>query len=220
MGDMADYYMDIDMMNEAACIGIAYRILQGKQDMYNIKRRVANNIETHDFTVWTTKSGAKLPITKMTDVHLENTINMLMHKNLDNKSYIYVRGFIKSMSAELNRRNIIKNKKEELEMSKISNVKLKVVGVTFANENNTSRQNIISIMNEKSPVYLKREPQNKFDTNAVAVHTADGQVGYIAKEYASIMSPMMDQGKQFNAKVAEVGQYEGTFYLHIIINEV
>lgn len=102
----------------------------------------------------------------------------------------------------------------------IKNVKLKVVGVTFTNEDSTSRQSIISQLNNNSVVTIRREPTNKFDTNAIAVFTEFGQVGYIGKDYASILAPMMDTGTQFKASIAETDKYKDNYYLSIIINEI
>jgi hypothetical protein len=103
---------------------------------------------------------------------------------------------------------------------KIQNVKLKVVGVTFQNEDGTNRQTIIGQMKDNAPVTLIREPSNRFDKNAVAVYFVDQQIGYIGREYAKIIAIMMDSGRKFDAKVLEVGRYEGTNYIHIIVSEV
>lgn len=97
----------------------------------------------------------------------------------------------------------------------IKNVKLKVVGVTF-----DGKQEIIKQLNKSSTITIRREPTNKFDTNAIAVWSEIGQVGYIGKDYASILAPMMDGGTQFNASIAELDEYKGTHYIHILINEV
>lgn len=102
----------------------------------------------------------------------------------------------------------------------IKNVKLKVVGVTFNNDDGTSRQDIIKGLTISSPLTLRREPTNRFDTNAIAVWASDKQVGYIGKDYASILAPMMDAGTQFSTIVGEVDYYKDTHYLHIIINEI
>lgn len=102
----------------------------------------------------------------------------------------------------------------------IKNVKLKVVGVTFTNEDGISRQGIISQLDNDSIVTIRREPTNKFDTNAIAVFTEYGQVGYIGKDYASIIAPMMDAGTQFEASIAETDKYKDNYYLSIMINEI
>ena len=102
----------------------------------------------------------------------------------------------------------------------IKNVKLKVVGVTFTNEDGLSRQGIIATLKDNDKVFLRREPTNRYDTNAIAVFTEYGQVGYIGKDYSSILAPMMDAGTQFEASVADVGFYKNNHYLSITINEV
>lgn len=102
----------------------------------------------------------------------------------------------------------------------IKNVKLKVVGVTFINEYGVSRQSIIKELTQCDSIMLRREPTNRYDTNAIMVLTDKGQVGYIGKDYASILAPMMDAGTQFKATIGEIGEYKGNYYLNIIINEV
>lgn len=104
----------------------------------------------------------------------------------------------------------------------IKNIKLKVVGVTFANEDGTSRQSIIESIgkNENAAIFLKREPNNPYDKMAVAVYSIYGQVGYISKDYAKIISQMMDSGEKFTARVAEVDEYKNTHYIHIIVDQV
>ena len=102
----------------------------------------------------------------------------------------------------------------------IKNVKLKVVGVTFTNEDGVSRQSIIKKLAQCDTITIRREPTNRYDTNAIMVLTDKGQVGYIGKDYASILAPMMDAGTQFKATIGETGEYKGNYYLNIIINEI
>lgn len=97
----------------------------------------------------------------------------------------------------------------------IKNVKLKVVGVTFE-----GRQEIIKQLNRADKIAIRREPTNRFDTNAIAVWTEKGQVGYIGKDYATILAPMMDAGTQFSVNIAELDEYKGTHYIHILLNEI
>lgn len=56
MGDMADYYRELELENH----------LDGHGSNF-----------TTDYTIWTTKQGVKIEVVKMTDNHLLNTINML-----------------------------------------------------------------------------------------------------------------------------------------------
>lgn len=109
-------------------------------------------------------------------------------------------------------------------MEKISNVDLKVVGVTFKNDDGSSRADkIIEMSQHKETVVirLEREPQNKFDPNAIKV-IADGvQIGYIGKDYAGILTPMMDnEFRQFTAKLKDCGEYKNRPYCEITINEL
>lgn len=105
-------------------------------------------------------------------------------------------------------------------MDKIKNVELKVVGVTFSNEDGTKRKDIIVGMKLESPIMLEREPSNKYDTNAVKVLTDGGQIGYIGKDYSSILAPYMDAGRQFTAKVKSCGISNNRPYCSIIVDEV
>lgn len=68
-----------------------------------------------------------------------------------------------------------------------------VVGVTFANKKyGVNRQDIIKRLSGKEKVYLKREPKNRFDSDAVAVmvvrEDGDLKIGYIKSELAGILS--------------------------------
>ena len=45
----------------------------------------------------------------------------------------------------------------------------KVVGVTFSNEDGSSRARIIAGMTESDKVCLERDPYNQYDANAVKV---------------------------------------------------
>ena len=97
----------------------------------------------------------------------------------------------------------------------IKNVKLKVVGVTF-----DGRQEIIKQLTRNDAITIRREPTHKFDTTAIAVWSDKGQIGYIGKDYSSILAPMMDAGTKFEATIAELDEYKNTHYIHILINEV
>lgn len=104
--------------------------------------------------------------------------------------------------------------------NKIKNVDLKVVGVTFRNDDGSSRKDIILNMTQESPVSLEREPDNKHDVNAIKVITDGGQIGYIGKDYSAILAPYMDQGRQFIASVKSCGEYKNRPYCEITVNEV
>lgn len=113
-------------------------------------------------------------------------------------------------------------------MAQIQNVDLKVVGVTFKNESTgESRSAIIRELKEKYGdnvsginVEIKREPDNKFDANAVMVLADGKQIGYLGREYAAIVAPMMDDCEEFTATVKGIGEYKNRPYCEITINQV
>ena len=106
-------------------------------------------------------------------------------------------------------------------MSMIKNVNLKTVGVTFINPDGTPRQKLIEMMGDDEFVWLEREPNNLYDKNAIKVMSIRGQIGYLAKDYAQILTEMMDkEGRKFRATIAERAYYKKSWYLHLLVNEV
>lgn len=103
---------------------------------------------------------------------------------------------------------------------KITNAQLKVVGITFKNEDGTNRQDIIKSLSNDAIIILKREPHNQYDKNAIAVFSLNGQIGYIGKDYASAMANLMDKGIKFVATIDKLDTYKDTTYIHLLINEV
>lgn len=96
----------------------------------------------------------------------------------------------------------------------------KVVGITFNNDDGTSRQKVLSKVNKVSKITLVREPENKFDTSAVAVYADGKQAGYLGSYYAKILAPQLDAGKEFDVKIRDCGMYVDRYILHITINPV
>ena len=109
-------------------------------------------------------------------------------------------------------------------MEKITNVDLKVVGVTFKNDDGSSRADKIIEMSQHMDtvvIQLEREPQNRFDPNAIKVIADGKQIGYIGKDFASILAPMIDnEFRRFLAKVKDCGEYKNRPYCEITINEL
>ncbi|MCM1269390.1 MAG: HIRAN domain-containing protein [Ruminococcus flavefaciens] len=113
-------------------------------------------------------------------------------------------------------------------MAQIQNVDLKVVGVTFTNEGTGEKRS--AIIRELASKYgdnvtgitieLKREQDNKYDANAVMVLADGKQIGYIGKEYAAIIAPMMDDCEEFTAVVKGIGEYKNRPYCEITINQL
>jgi len=96
---------------------------------------------------------------------------------------------------------------------KLPLVETKVAGVTFGN-----RQKAIEHLSRYNPqeirISLRRERENAYDVNAIAVYASvEGkgayQMGYLPKALAAFIAPLMDTGKQVSALVQEVrGMYQ------------
>ena len=80
----------------------------------------------------------------------------------------------------------------------------KVVGVSFCNPNGINRQKILkrlaAIPQEQVAVYLKREPDNPVDSNAVKVIAAVADrgvatLGYLNRDLAYRVASELDSGK-------------------------
>ncbi len=89
---------------------------------------------------------------------------------------------------------------------------VKVVGVSFRNEKYAvDRQSVIKGLHGKEKIYLKREPHNRFDKNAVAVvlkrqsESGDFKLGYIRAEMASLLSALWGEYK-FTARIKEISK--------------
>lgn len=87
-------------------------------------------------------------------------------------------------------------------------IQARVVGVTFENEEyKVNRQEIISGLKGSEKIYLKREPTNRFDSNAVAVvlksESMDMKLGYLRAELAGLMADMWKEYK-FVARIKEI----------------
>lgn len=102
----------------------------------------------------------------------------------------------------------------------IKDILVKVVGVTFLNSDGSSRQEVIAQIKPLDFVELRREYNNPYDSNAIAVFFENQQVGYVGKEDAKLLSVLWDAGSVLSAVASETGSYEGKNYLHILVSEV
>lgn len=73
----------------------------------------------------------------------------------------------------------------------------KVAGVTFE-----GRQDIIKNLEAGTPLLFERDPENKFDKNAVKVIAEGKHIGFLPK--GSWVAGEMDKGVQFKAAIAQI----------------
>lgn len=164
---------------------------------------------------WKMSGGKVINIRDMTDIHLQNTISYLKRQIDGSIHDEFLYDNIIAMENELNRRT----------KKMIQNVDLKVVGVTFTNEGTgEKRSDIVRELAQKNvsdiKIQLVREPENQYDANAVKVIADDRQIGYIGKEYATIIAPLMDEYEEFSTVVKGIGEYKNRPYCEITINQL
>ena len=81
----------------------------------------------------------------------------------------------------------------------------KIVGVTHRNPDGSDRQKIIGQCRVGEDLRLVREPKNRYDPNAVAVHRLNGQqLGYIGSDLAAEMADDAEEGVQFGARISDL----------------
>lgn len=79
-----------------------------------------------------------------------------------------------------------------------------VVGEGHLNKDGTNRQDIIALCRQGDKIRLKREKKNPYDPNAILVLTEHGAVGYVRRELAARLAPLMDDGVKIEAEISLV----------------
>ena len=86
---------------------------------------------------------------------------------------------------------------------------LGVVGESFDNDDGTPRQRIIRQCKSGDPIALRREPDNPYDPNAIAVTTAAGeQIGYLSRHNAEWVSDVLEK-TETTAVIKSISPAEG-----------
>lgn len=90
-------------------------------------------------------------------------------------------------------------------------IRTKAVGVTRRNDEGTSRQDIIEGLTSCDQLELIRDQYNEHDENAVEVHDPTwGQIGFIKRDLAAKIAPLMDEDVPIEAIVLDVTGGDGT----------
>lgn len=103
-------------------------------------------------------------------------------------------------------------------------MRARVKGVTFTNDDGSSRRAIIESMSNDDKIILERDPYNLYDSNAVKVCVVkEGQklqIGHIDKYLAANLSPRIRRGAQFTATIVGCGIYNDRPYCEIDIEGI
>ena len=93
-------------------------------------------------------------------------------------------------------------------------IRTKAVGVTKGN-----RQETIERLSSGDMLELEREPDNPYDENAIKVLDLDDDIGYLSRELAAEIAPIMDSYNQMvTAEVTNItGQDKDTLGVNILI---
>ena len=58
-------------------------------------------------------------------------------------------------------------------------------------------------LQKDSPLYLRREPGNEYDRDAIAIYTAEeNRIGYVPQKHNPILSRLLDGGRTLVGRVA------------------
>lgn len=75
-------------------------------------------------------------------------------------------------------------------------------GEGFRNADGSDRQLVIAALRSGDAVELRRERDNRRDAQAVALFSSGGaQIGYLSRDVARIVAPLMDAGRPVTAVV-------------------
>ena len=77
-----------------------------------------------------------------------------------------------------------------------SNFHSKIVGVSFE-----GRQDTIAGLRVGTDLTLERQPDNQFDPNALAVYYGALQLGFVRKQIAKHLAPLIDDGARYRARI-------------------
>lgn len=80
-----------------------------------------------------------------------------------------------------------------------------LININIAGTNYIDMSEIYNNLLEDDMLYLKREPNNAYDSNAIEIITTNGYViGYVPKENNLILKNLMDKGKYIYGKIKEI----------------
>ena len=76
----------------------------------------------------------------------------------------------------------------------------KIVGSTFIE----GGQEKLSLLKENDILILKREPDNQYDKNAIAIYHSENKIGHVPADTAKSLAPQMDVGIEVDCHVSSI----------------
>ncbi|MFW6026674.1 MAG: HIRAN domain-containing protein, partial [Candidatus Woesearchaeota archaeon] len=177
----------------------------------DIKYKSDSKVVTENITINETEScEKKIQSNNSNSKHIEdnnkkvlNELNKLKRLKKESKLYKKSQNYSELKNSKGNNNGITK-------------LHTKVVGVTYEN-----RQEYINLLSKNQILNLVRQPDNKYDKNAIAVFDNDTQIGFIKKELAKKLAPLIDKEEKFQCKVACVtGQNKSNLGVNILIEKI
>jgi hypothetical protein len=100
--------------------------------------------------------------------------------------------------------------------SKLKKIHAKIAGVSFTNDDGSSRQEILSRCGTGEPVWLQRDSDNRYDKRAVKVVRLNGeQLGFLPGHLVGndqgvgwCIANRMDEGYHVRALISQIGRTE------------
>ncbi len=79
-----------------------------------------------------------------------------------------------------------------------------VAGVSHANRDGSSRQNMLTMLGHGDTLWIEREPSNPHDPNALRVMSKYGQIGYVPRQLAASLKGLPE--KDIDAELHSKGR--------------
>lgn len=88
----------------------------------------------------------------------------------------------------------------------------KVAGVSKKNEDGEKIQSLLADLYDGCDLELVREPDNRYDSNAIKVYAVGDHIGYINADLAKDLASKMDSGISIEASIDEITGGDGYNY--------
>lgn len=121
--------------------------------------------------------------------------------------------YVADVDKNISRKDVVNDDDLDLDFE------LEVVGVTYENEDGTSRQEILAKCEVDDDIELKRAPMQKYP-NAIQVWTKNGCIGYISENDNKKLAKYMDNGAEiYHAGIMDLYQNKkGVYNCMIMFN--